>query len=140
MALKLSLKPGEQFVINGAVVTNGDRRTVLVVQNKASILRDRDVMTEAEATTPAKRVYFACMVAYLDPDAADAAYQHFVETMDGFMAAVENPRVRLTCAQVSFAMMNGEYYRALAGCRDLIDYEALVLGDGDVAERLQKRA
>jgi flagellar protein FlbT len=140
MALKLSLKPGEQFVINGAVVTNGDRRTVLVVQNKASILRDRDVMREDEATSPAKRVYFACMLSYLDPDSGDQAYHRFVDVMDAFMSAVENPRVRLTCTQVSFAMMNREYYRALCGCRELIDYEALVLGDHHVAPRLQKRA
>ena len=26
MPLKLSLKPGEKFVLNGAVVQNGDRR------------------------------------------------------------------------------------------------------------------
>ena len=140
MALKLSLKPGEQFVINGAVVTNGDRRTTLVVQNKASILRDRDVMREEEATTPAKRVYFACMLAYLDADAADEAYQRFVAVMDQFLGAVEHPRIRLTCAQVSFAMMGRDYYRALGGCRELIDYEAMVFGDEHVAQRLQKRA
>jgi flagellar protein FlbT len=35
MPLKLSLKPGEKFVLNGAVVQNGDRRSVLVLQNKA---------------------------------------------------------------------------------------------------------
>ena len=29
MPLKLSLKPGEKFVLNGAVVQNGDRRTVV---------------------------------------------------------------------------------------------------------------
>lgn len=140
MALKLSLKPGEQFVINGAVVTNGDRRTVLVVQNKASILRDRDVMREEEASTPARRIYFACMLAYLDPDAGDEAYFRFVEVMDQFMTAIENPRIRLICAQVSFAMMNREYYRALAGCRELIEYEDLVLGDSDVVSRVSKRA
>jgi len=140
MALKLTLKPGEQFVINGAVVTNGDRRAIVIVQNKASILRDRDVMTEAEATSPAKRVYFLCMLSYLDTDAAEGYYPRFVEAMDEFMQAIENPRMRLTCAQVSFAMMGHEYYRALSGCRELIEYEALILGDPDVAERLQKSA
>jgi flagellar protein FlbT len=140
VALKLSLKPGEQFVINGAVITNGDRRSVLIVQNKASILRDRDVMTEAEATTPAKRVYFICMLSYLDADEADGYYNKFVESIDAFMAAIENPRVRLICAQVSFAMMNREYYRALTGCRELIEYETQILGEPDVAERVQKRA
>ena len=40
MPLKLSLKPGEKFVLNGAVVQNGDRRSALLLQNKASVLRD----------------------------------------------------------------------------------------------------
>lgn len=140
MALKLSLKPGEQFVINGAVITNGERRAVLIVQNKAAILRDRDVMTEAEANTPAKRIYFVCMLAYLDSEGVEDYYQRFVECMDAFMSVIENPRVRLMCAQVSFAMMNREYYRALSGCRELIEYEQLLLGDVNVTERVQKRA
>ena len=38
MALKLSLKPGEKFVLNGAVVQNGDRRGVLILQNRASAI------------------------------------------------------------------------------------------------------
>ena len=44
MPLKLSLKPGEKFVLNGAVVQNGDRRGVLVLQNKASVLREKDIL------------------------------------------------------------------------------------------------
>ena len=44
MPLKLSLKPGEKFAINGAVIVNGDRRGTLVVQNHASILRERDIL------------------------------------------------------------------------------------------------
>ena len=44
MALKLSLKPDEKFVINGAVVQNGKRRTNLVLLNKVSILRQKDIM------------------------------------------------------------------------------------------------
>jgi flagellar biosynthesis regulator FlbT len=32
MPLKLSLKPGEKFVLNGAVLTNGDRRVSLVIE------------------------------------------------------------------------------------------------------------
>ena len=49
MALKITLKPSEKFVINGAVVVNGDRRTSLLIQNKASILREKDVLQPDEA-------------------------------------------------------------------------------------------
>ena len=53
MPLKLSLKPGEKFVLNGAVLANGDKRASLVLQNKACVLREKDIMQPDEATTPA---------------------------------------------------------------------------------------
>lgn len=138
MALKISLKPGERFVVNGAVLTNGDRRSSFVIQNKVSILRERDIMTEAEANTPAKRIYFAVMLAYLDSERASTYYQTFVERMNEFMSAIQNQEIRLLCVQISMDMMKGEYYRALAGCRKIVDYEARVLGilQDDVASSL----
>ena len=66
MALKVTLKPGEKFVINGAVVVNGDRRSNLVIQNRVSILREKDIMLPQDADTPVKRIYFAIMMMYLD--------------------------------------------------------------------------
>ena len=68
MPLKLSLKPGEKFVLNGAVLTNGDKRTSLVIQNKACVLREKDIMQVEDADTPARRIYFPIMMMYLDPD------------------------------------------------------------------------
>jgi flagellar protein FlbT len=131
MALKISLKPGEKFVVNGAVITNGDRRSSFVIQNKVSILRERDILTEAEATTPARRVYFPIMLSYLDPDKASSYYPEFVQRMTELMGAFENPEVQMICVQVSLDMMNRDFYRALSGCRKLIDYETAVLGGSD---------
>lgn len=70
MALKLSLKPGEKFVLNGAVVQNGDRRGVLILQNRASVLREKDIMQAEDVTTPARRIYFPIMMMYLDESGA----------------------------------------------------------------------
>ncbi|NJR20223.1 MAG: flagellar biosynthesis repressor FlbT, partial [Hyphomonadaceae bacterium] len=56
MPLKLSLKPNEKIVLNGAVVQNGDRRTTLLLQNKASVLREKDIMQIEEANTPVRRI------------------------------------------------------------------------------------
>ena len=52
MPLKLSLKPGETFVVNGAVVRNGDRRGVLLLENQARVLREKDILHPRDATTP----------------------------------------------------------------------------------------
>jgi flagellar biosynthesis repressor protein FlbT len=139
MALKISLKPGEKFVVNGAVITNGERRSSFVIQNKVSILRERDILTEAEATTPARRVYFPIMLSYLDPDKASSYYPEFVQRMTELMGAFENPDVQMTCVQVSLDMMNRDFYRALSGCRKLIDYETAVLGGSDGSGSLPAR-
>jgi len=138
MALKISLKPGEKFVVNGAVLTNGDKRSAFVIQNKVSILRERDIITEEQANTPAKRVYFAVMLSYLDSERAQSYYQTFVERMSDFMNAIENQEMKLICVQISMDMMKGEYYRALTGCRKIVEYESKVLGvlQNDVAASL----
>src|SRR3546814_16727512 len=80
MALTLNLKPGERVVVNGALIRNSsDSRTSIVIENKASILREKDFMRESEAITPARRLYFLCMLAYLDEAGSMAHRQAFVE-------------------------------------------------------------
>ena len=129
MPLKLSLKPGEKFVLNGAVVQNGDRRGTLVLQNKASVLREKDIMQTEDATTPARRVYFPVMMMYLDEDDAGKYYDEFVRRMTEFMSAIRNPDVLTECVNVSKHVLGREFYKALMGCRKLINYEDARLSD-----------
>jgi flagellar protein FlbT len=128
MPLKLSLKPGEKFVLNGAVLMNGDRRATLVLQNKASVLREKDIMQPEGAITPARRIYFPVMMMYLGGDRAGAAYDEFVLKMTDFMGAIRNPDVLSECVTISREVMAGEYYKALMRCRRLIEYEDERLG------------
>lgn len=123
MPLKLSLKPGERFVLNGAVVQNGDRRGTLVLQNKASVLREKDIMQEEEVNTPARRVYFPVMMMYLDEGNANRYYDEFVRRLSEFMGVISNPVVLADCVAISKHAMTREYYKALMLCRKLIDYE-----------------
>ena len=129
MPLKLSLKPGEKFVLNGAVVQNGDRRGVLVLQNKASVLREKDIMQQEQANTPARRIYFPVMMMYLDEAGAERYYDEFVRRMSEFMGVIRNPNVLADCVDVSKYCMEREYYKALMLCRKLIEYEDERLGN-----------
>jgi flagellar protein FlbT len=126
--LKLSLKPGEKFVLNGAVVQNGDRRGVLVLQNKASVLREKDIMQPDQATTPARRIYFPVMMMYLDESAAERQYEEFATRLTEFMGVVRNPDVLSDCIAISKHVMAREYYKALMLSRKLIEYEDQRLG------------
>ena len=127
MPLKLSLKPGEKFVCNGAVLTNGERRVSLVIENKASILRDRDIMQADQANTPAKRIYFPIMMLYLDAEHNDAHYDEFVSRMSEFMEAVTDHEILTNCVAISRDVLQGQYYKALIKCRQLFDFEQVRL-------------
>ncbi|HVN00155.1 MAG TPA: flagellar biosynthesis repressor FlbT [Caulobacteraceae bacterium] len=135
MPLKLSLKPGEKFVLNGAVVQNGDRRSSLLLQNKASVLREKDIMQLEEAATPARRIYFPVMMMYLDQNDSDGRlHDEFIQRLSEFMGAVRNPDILADCVNISRHVMIKEYYKALMLCRRLIEYEDERLGN--VAPRL----
>lgn len=129
MPLKLSLKPGEKFVLNGAVVQNGDRRGVLVLQNKASVLREKDIMQSAEVTTPARRIYFPVMMMYLDEANASRLYDEFTLRVSEFMGATRNPEAMADCVAASRHVLAREYYKALMAARKLVDYEEQRIGN-----------
>lgn len=128
MALKLSLKPGERFVINGAVIANGDRRSSLIIHNKAAILREKDIMQEEDVNTPAKRLYFPVMLMYLDQGDTDKFYEEFVVRMTEFMSAISSSEGIDLCVKISKHVMNKEYYKAVIGCKKLIVFETERLG------------
>jgi len=131
MPLKLSLKPGERFVVNGAVLQNGDRRAVLLLQNKASILREKDIIQPEDANTPGKHVYFPIMMMYLDPAEANRYYDQFVLRLNEFMGAIRSPDILKECVSLSREVMAQDYYKALTRCRRLLVYEQGLLGNVD---------
>ncbi|HEX4889905.1 MAG TPA: flagellar biosynthesis repressor FlbT [Alphaproteobacteria bacterium] len=129
MPLKLSLKPGEKFAVNGAVIVNGDRRGTLVVQNQASILRERDIMQPYDVTTPAKHIYFPIMMMYLDEAGQENYYRDFTARMTEFMDAISRPEVLLLCVEISKEVVSHRYYAALRHCARLLEYEQEILGN-----------
>jgi flagellar protein FlbT len=123
MPLKLSLKPGEKFVLNGAVLANGDKRTSLVLQNKACVLREKDIMQPGEAVTPARRIYLPIMMMYLDVENLEEYYNEFALRMTEFMGAIQTRTVLASCIDISREVTNGQYYKALMTCRKLFEFE-----------------
>jgi flagellar protein FlbT len=127
MALKLSLKPDEKLIINGAVIANADRRTTLIVHNKASILREKDIMKEEDVDSPAKRIYFPVMLMYMDGFSAKY-YDEFAVRMAEFMSAIKTPEAIASCVNISKDVMEHNYYKALINCKKLIKFESERLG------------
>ena len=139
MPLKLSLRPGEKFVVNGAVLQNSDRRAALVLQNKAAVLREKDIMQPEEANSPGRRIYFPIMLMYLGEGSQEDAYTAFAQRLAEFMGAVRDPEILAECVAVSRDVMAGEFYRALIRCRKLIAFEDDRIGSLDVDPSVHAR-
>jgi flagellar protein FlbT len=115
MALKLSLKPGERFVVNGAVLQNGDRRAILLLQNKASILREKDIIQPEDVNTPTRHIYFPIMMMprSLERTLHDEFVASSIHGRDPLHRNSKGMRI------LSREVMAQDYYKALTRCRKL---------------------
>ena len=58
MPLKLTLKPDEKVLIGTAVLTNAGSKAEIIIQNTVPVLREKDIITEENADTLVKKIYF----------------------------------------------------------------------------------
>ncbi len=124
MALKVELKPNERIVIGTAVIRNGDTRSRLFIEGDTAIMREKDILTASAADTPAKRIYFALQLMYLDKNAASHR-NNFIALLDDFMAAA--PSAWPVISKLTDHVLAGEIYKAIKATRTLIDYEKELL-------------
>ncbi len=66
MALKVELKPGEKIIIGTVALRNGDSRARFFIEGQAPILRERDILSAESADSPAKLIYFAVQLMYVE--------------------------------------------------------------------------
>lgn len=126
MALKIALKPKERIVIAGAVIRNGEKRSDMIIENKVPILREKDILGEAEANTPCRRIYFVVQLMYLDEENLSQHYKNYWNLVRDVVGAAPSMGSRID--QISELIVNGNYYKALRASRELIEYEKEVLG------------
>jgi flagellar protein FlbT len=125
MALKITLKPHEKMIIGGAVVTNGNYKCDLFIENKVPILRQKDIMNEKEANSPTRRIYFAIQLMYIDEQNLAQHHKIYWKLVQDFIQAA--PAMLPNVDQISNKILGGQYYQALKLARNLIDYEKEVL-------------
>jgi flagellar protein FlbT len=120
MALKVELKPGEKLLVGNCIITNSDQRTRLFIEGRAPILREKDILTAATANTPAKRIYLAVQLMYIEDD-VEATREAYFELVNDFLAAV--PSSAETINKINNEILTGELYKALKAAHRLIEYE-----------------
>ena len=143
MALKITLKPNEKMIVGGAVITNGNiRNTDLIIENNVPILRQKDILSEKDATSPCSRIYFLIQLMYIDEENT-ATHQHiYWKLVSDLLDAV--PRLNGHIDQINDNILKGNCYRALKLASGLIDFEQEVLkhvhaDPGPITESISER-
>lgn len=120
MPLKLSLKPGEAVIVNGAVLRNGDRRGTMLLANQARVLREKDILRPEDVSTPADRAYFAIMQLYLMGEHDGVVYDQVASALADVLESVDTDGQRESILDMSRACAAGQTYQALSMCRRLM--------------------
>jgi len=126
MPLKVELKPNERIIIGTAVITNGENRIRFFIEGEAPILREKDILTPASADTPAKQIYLALQLMYLQGDLSTSEKVYFPLIRD-FLAAA--PSALPLVDEMNTLVLDGESYKALKAARALVAYEKDLLSN-----------
>ena len=120
MALKVELKPGEKLLVGNCIITNSDQRTRLFIEGQAPILREKDILTSATADTPAKRVYLAVQIMYIENN-TDVLRREYFSLINDIVAAA--PSSMAIVDRINNDILTGALYKALKSAKQLIQFE-----------------
>lgn len=115
MALKISLKPQEKIVVNGAVIANGDRTAHLHFLNDARLLREKDIMVEENVKSDEDFLYFLTQLIYIDPEHTERYRLQLGKI--GEMIKGANPDHGETVDGILAKLDDGHIYEAMRDCR-----------------------
>lgn len=128
MPLRVKLRADERVIINGALIS-ARQTTALVIHNRVSLLRERQILPPHLVTSPARRIYFAIQCAYVAdteerPPYVEAAVRYATEFRDTTLSDRVKRLAELVVEQVG----RETYYEALRTAQDIMKYEDFVLG------------
>ncbi|MBF0329960.1 MAG: flagellar biosynthesis repressor FlbT [Nitrospirae bacterium] len=121
MSLKLNLKPYERLIVGGAVIANGSHKTELFIENKALVLREKDIMTTQHADTHCKKLYLAIQLMYIDEKNLTEYYDVYWKLVRELINAA--PRLISIIDSMNEHIISGRYYPALKLAKELIHFE-----------------
>jgi flagellar biosynthesis repressor protein FlbT len=125
MPLTINLKPGEKLIVNGVVLQNTQHAAKLLIHNEAPLLREKDILTEEAANTPARRIYFSVQCQYLFPDKKSFYLPLFHRFLREFGEAA--PSTLALVQKLEQEVAAGQLYPALKTAKALIAKEQEIM-------------
>lgn len=121
MPLKLKLKPREKLLVAGALISNGDTPAQIYLENKVPLLRQKDILLEADAKSLCQKIYFVIQLMYFAPDNLKELHALYWKHVRALIGA--SPSTMDLISDISEHILVEKYYNALKLCKKLIEYE-----------------
>jgi len=122
MALKITLKPNEKMFLAGTVIVNGSSTSSdLIIEYKVPILRQKDILSEKDANSPSKRIYFAIQLMYIDEENRNIHQNIYLKLAKELVQAA--PSTTGLIDKISEYIISDKYYPALKLAKKLTAYE-----------------
>lgn len=136
MPLKIDVKAGERFVLNNTRMFL-TRSGSLIIESKATFLREKDIIEPKDVDTPARAVYYFCQQLYLDESRyAELAPAIKVRCADMVRAGLASREAVLGVAN---ALGAKDFYRALRLARSLLGNDNSIGAEAGRASGMQWR-
>lgn len=128
MPLIITLKAGEKFILNRAVLSLSKSASI-IIENKASFLREKHIMRPEDVDTVAKKIYYFCQLAYLWDENFDEYYPQIKDASLEFVKAA--PSTHALIASLGAALVQRDYFKLLKLARRLIEVERKLIDVGE---------
>ncbi len=100
---------------------NGEHLAQFTVENEVPILRQKDIISEKQADTICKKIYFVIQEMYFEPSNQATHHKNFWELVRILSAAV--PSVLPLIDEIGELILADRFYHALKAAKKLIAYE-----------------
>lgn len=120
MPLRITLKPNERLIINGALIRNLDRSSAFIIETQCKFLREGEIIHESDADTPCKKLAVTLQVIHLSEDQTDTESLFYLQAIE---IMKELPDVAKFISAIQTALSEKNTYKAIKIGKDLINHE-----------------
>jgi len=125
--LVLKIAPGERFIVNGALLENGDKPArIRIADNDVRVLRCRDALRPEEVDSPVKRIYFAIQL-LITGDLQSAETVPAIDAECAALLDIFRPIDPDLIPTLRSMLSCGNHYSALCHLRQVLALEAQLL-------------
>ncbi len=126
--MNITLRAGERFFINGAVIRI-DRKATVELLNDVTFLLENHVMQANDATTLTRQIYFAIQIMVMDPTATASATPLARSLIETALGAYRAPELISGLRGVAQSLARSRNFEAMKALRLLFPLEDRELAD-----------